>query len=136
MTEMTYREFRLRCPYGIWRCADGREVLFNRQYWPILERRPGEPVKPPNSKEWIRWIEQDYFFEDATSPWHPRRYKVAAATLAGCNRVLAEWGYPALPKPAPTKAFGLDLTGQPRVNPYTEAPTRAQAFRIVPRAPR
>jgi hypothetical protein len=110
-----------------------------RQYWPILERRPGESVKPADPKEWIRWTEQDYYFEDASSPWLPRRRKVAADSLARCNRVLAEWGYPPLPKPAPTKVFALDLTGQPRANPYADAPTndsRIQAFRIFPRAPR
>jgi hypothetical protein len=134
MTEMTYREFRLRCPYGIWRCADRREVLFNRQYWPILERRPDEPVKPANPNEWVHWVAQDWFFEDANSPWHPRRYKVAADSLARCNCVLAEWGYPPLPKPAPTKVFRLDLTDQPRVNPYADAPAAPdRAFRIFPR---
>jgi hypothetical protein len=54
MIEMDYREFRLRCPYGIWRCADGREVLFNRQYWPILQRYPGGKPKPADPNEWIR----------------------------------------------------------------------------------
>jgi len=42
---MDYMEFRLRVPYGRWVCADGREVIFNREYWPILQRYPGEPVK-------------------------------------------------------------------------------------------
>jgi len=27
--------------YGLWRCADGREVLFDREYDPIMARRPG-----------------------------------------------------------------------------------------------
>jgi hypothetical protein len=120
MTEMSYREFRLRCPYGKWTCADGREVLFNRQYWPILERRPGEKAKPANPSEWVRWTSQDYFFDDANSPWDRRRWKVAADTLARCNRVLAEWGFPPLPKPTPQKVF-TDLRDVPRVNPYAEA---------------
>ena len=119
MTEMSYREFRLRCPYGIWTCVDGREVLFNHQYWPILERRPGEPAKPADPNEWIRGIrERDYFFDDVNPPWDRRRRKVAADTLARCNRVLAEWGYPALPKPTPLKAISGDLRGEPRVNPW------------------
>jgi hypothetical protein len=117
MTAMSYREFRLRCPYGKWTCADGREVLFNRQYWPILERRPGEKPKPANPSERIPWKQQDYFFDDGNSPWLRRRRKVAADTLARCNRVLAEWGFPALPKPSPPKAFS-DLRDEPRVNPY------------------
>ena len=29
-------------PYGKWTCADGREVLFDRNYTPMNERRPDE----------------------------------------------------------------------------------------------
>jgi hypothetical protein len=119
MTVMNYREFRLRCPYGKWTCADGREVLFNRQYWPILERHPGEKAKPANPNEWVDWKEQDHFFDEGNSPWQRYRRKAAADTLARCNRVLAEWGFPALPKPSPPKGGGLP--DQPRVNPYAEA---------------
>jgi RecA-family ATPase len=43
---MTFGEWRDRCPYGKWTCADGREVLFNRSYWPILERRPAQQGLP------------------------------------------------------------------------------------------
>jgi hypothetical protein len=89
MITMSYTEFRLRCPYGKWTCADGREVLFNRQYWPILERRPGETAKTANPTEWIHWKEQDYFFDDGNSPWQRHQRKAAADTLARCNRVLA-----------------------------------------------
>jgi hypothetical protein len=134
---MTYREFRLRCPYGKWKCADGREVIFNRDYWPILERRPGEKAKPANPNEWIRGIrERDYFFDDANPPWDRRRRKAAADTLARCNRVLIAWGFPPLPKPTPPKAFG-NLRDEPRVNPYGRAwsgsDSRPQAFRISQR---
>ena len=121
MTVMSYREFRLRCPYGKWTCADGREVIFNREYWPILERRPGENAKPANPNEWIPWKEQDYFFDDVNSPWQRLRRKAAADTLARCNRVLTEWGFPALPKPSLRKALGDSLTDRPRVNPYAQA---------------
>jgi hypothetical protein len=120
-TTMSYTEFRLRCPYGKWTCADGREVLFNRQYWPILERRPGEKATPANPNERIPWKEQDYFFDDGNSPWQRRNRSVAAHTLTRCNQVLAEWGYPALPKPSPPKASNGSLTGQPRINPYADA---------------
>ena len=115
---MNYWEFRLRCPYGQWTCADGREVIFNREYWPILERRPGEKAEPANPSEWIYGIrERDYFFDDANPPWDRRRRRVAADSLARCNRVLTEWGFPPLSKPTPAKAFS-NLRGEPRVNPY------------------
>jgi hypothetical protein len=134
---MTYREFRLRCPYGVWTCADGREVIFNRDYWPILERRPGENAKPANPNEWIGGIrERDYFFDDGNCPWDRRQRRAAADTLARCNRVLAAWGFPTLPKPTPPKAFG-NLRDEPRVNPYAEAwsasDSRHHAFSIAQR---
>jgi hypothetical protein len=115
---MSYREFRLRCPYGLWTCGDGREVIFNREYWPILERRSGEKAKPADSKEWI-WgiVAREYFFDDANPPWDRCRRRAATDTLARCNRVLAAWGFPALPKPTLPKAF-CDLRDEPRVNPY------------------
>jgi hypothetical protein len=32
---------RIKTPWGMWRCSDGLEVLFNLQRWPILQRYPG-----------------------------------------------------------------------------------------------
>lgn len=108
---MEYMEFRLRCPYGKWTCGDGREVIFNREYWPILERRPGEKAKPANPNEWVSWLTQEHYFEDATCPWG--RYG-SKDTLARCNQVLEEWGFPALPKPS----RGSLMKHAHRINPY------------------
>ena len=44
--------------YGRWRCRDGREVLFNRGYRPLWERRPGQPVAIANPKEWVDLVER------------------------------------------------------------------------------
>jgi hypothetical protein len=122
---MEYIEFRLRVPYGKWTCADGREVIFNREYWPILECRPGEKVKPANPNEWIHWVTQDWFFEDINAPWYRRRPKTAARTLERINQLLAEWGYPPLPKPARPKPYSGNLKENDRlpdrpdrINPY------------------
>jgi hypothetical protein len=49
-------------PYGMWTCADGREVLFNRGYRPIWERRPGKAAQKANPGEWVDWIKQEWFF--------------------------------------------------------------------------
>jgi hypothetical protein len=87
-----------------------------------------EKAKPADPNEWVNWKEQDYFFDDGNSPWQRRRRKVAADTLARCNRVLAEWGFPALPKPSPP--FGGDLTHQPRVNPYAEPSPVSDTLRL------
>src|SRR4051812_34435506 len=32
-------------PFGKWTCADGREVLYNRDYVALWQRRPGEPAE-------------------------------------------------------------------------------------------
>ncbi len=47
----TFKVWKAMVPYGRWTCADGRQVLFNHQYWPILERRLGEPVTAANPND-------------------------------------------------------------------------------------
>jgi hypothetical protein len=34
---------RKQLPYGCWRCSDGREILFAREYTAICQRSPGQP---------------------------------------------------------------------------------------------
>lgn len=53
-------------PYGVWTCADGREVLFNRFYEPIWQRLPGEDPKPADPHERVKWVKQDYFYDDGS----------------------------------------------------------------------
>lgn len=48
-------------PYGQWTCADGRVVLFNRNYSPIWERLPDGTVRRANPHEWIKWTRQSWF---------------------------------------------------------------------------
>jgi len=49
-------------PYGMYVCADGREVLFNRLYEPILQRRPGEGVSEIDRKEYVDSIRQGWLY--------------------------------------------------------------------------
>jgi hypothetical protein len=49
-------------PYGMYVCADGREVLFNRLYEPILQRRPGEGVSEIDRKEYVESIRQGWLY--------------------------------------------------------------------------
>jgi RecA-family ATPase len=79
---MTFNEWQRRCPYGKWTCEDGREVIFNRDYWPILERRPGEQAKLANPNEWVSHVGQEFF--------EPTEV----------NAILVDWGFSPLP-PAP-----------------------------------
>lgn len=65
-------------PYGKWTCADGREVLFNRFYEPIFDRKPGMPVIQANPAEWIGYRKMEHFYQDAT----PEREKVRKAEAA------------------------------------------------------
>lgn len=51
-------------PYGKWTCVDGREVLFNRCYEPIWQRKPGGDPAPADPTEWIHWQRQEWFYRD------------------------------------------------------------------------
>lgn len=70
-------------PYGIWTCADGREVLFNRHYEPIYEKLPNGKVQAAHRYEWVPFIKQDWFYTDATT--------IPASIRKGLS-VLAGWG--------------------------------------------
>lgn len=50
-------------PYGLWTCDNGREVLFNRHYEPIWQRKDG--VVTPGSSEWIPFVGSLYFYDDS-----------------------------------------------------------------------
>jgi hypothetical protein len=50
-------------PYGVWRCADGREVLFNRDYQPFLQRLAG--VVSDAQLERVSFVDQRWFYRDS-----------------------------------------------------------------------
>jgi hypothetical protein len=79
-------------PYGIWTCADGRQILFNRDYVPILQRYPGQPCEPANPDEWVEFVEQRWFYKDGT----PRELIKILVDI-----VLADWGLAPMPPPQP-----------------------------------
>jgi hypothetical protein len=85
------RAWMLLLPYGKWTCITGREVLFNRSYWPIWERAgPDAPVSPACPGKWVEGIvKSEHYYDDYTSP---RRN---AETRRLCRRVLKQWGVPA-----------------------------------------
>jgi hypothetical protein len=100
----------MHLPYGLWTCEDGREVLFNRFYEPLWERRPGEPAKagdphenvPP--RQMVHPGKLEWIYDDQAMA---RRKK---PTLKRCVEVLEAWGVltPDLKgTPGPSRAAGL-----------------------------
>jgi hypothetical protein len=79
------KEFVLwQLPYGCYHCANGRQVLFDRDYAPLCERAPGVPPRMADPGEWITGIvRQEWFYGDATP--RSKRRGIAEAKLV-------EWG--------------------------------------------
>jgi hypothetical protein len=73
---------RRRLPYGVWRCPDGREVLFDRDYHAICERRPGQSVSLALTDR-VCCATQSWLYNDGTPP--PEKVRRSEAKLA-------EWG--------------------------------------------
>jgi hypothetical protein len=53
-------------PYGKWTCADGREVLFNRDYQAIWQRYPGRQACEADPFEWVEWLSAENYFDDGS----------------------------------------------------------------------
>src|SRR5580765_4964173 len=71
-------------PYGIWTTEDGRQILFNRFYEPIWERRDGQAPTPADPTEWIKGpATQHWFYGDEHGDPAKRRRALAA---------LKDWG--------------------------------------------
>lgn len=110
VTAKTLEEWKRLCPYGVWTCHGGRQVMFNRMYWPILERRhKGALAVPAQSGEWVKYKTAEHFFDDYSAPWrrhaNGRRTVGAFNGLWRVNEALREWGMPTLadPPPAPKR---------------------------------
>lgn len=59
---------RRTLPYGIWYCANGREVVFNREYQPIAQRVDGV-VSYTDRNEFVQDIERSVMlYDDAHTP--------------------------------------------------------------------
>lgn len=75
---------RLSIPYGMYKCNNGREVLFNREYQPIWTRNKekGEIAEQADPKEWIKFKEQLWFYNDFATPIGNKKVNQA------CRRIL------------------------------------------------
>lgn len=92
---------RRELPYGIWTCRDGREVLFNRKYQPLLTRAQCDaPAFDADPREWVEDIcEQSWFYSDRNPPYFNK------ATKARCEAILREWRA-SVPRRADEIVFG------------------------------
>jgi len=81
---------RLRLVYGAWTEPDGAKVLFSRDYAPMWRLRGGHPPQMTSPFEWIRHQREEWFWEDATSPWRDQR------RIAEEEARLASYGVPGL----------------------------------------
>jgi hypothetical protein len=107
-----YDLWRAMRPYGFWVCDDGREVLFNRHYTPILQRYRGQPCWPADPNEWVKFEKQFWLYNDGTPP---------ELVKARMNWLLAVWGMPPMPpQPSRCTSSGLSSIEQRKLpNPYT-----------------
>jgi hypothetical protein len=82
----SFQPMRIVLPYGKWTCADGTEVLFNRDYRPIWKKQPDGTVKAADPNEWIIFAKQDYLFGDHNTPHEDRN------SYQRCINQLRDWG--------------------------------------------
>lgn len=83
-----FKPMRLHLPYGKWKCADGREVLFNRDYCPIWERSPDGVVTPIEPDVYVDHEDSEFYFNDGTAPYYDNN----SATVKECLSILNDWG--------------------------------------------
>jgi hypothetical protein len=94
-----FERWRFWVPYGQWTCADGRLVLFNRNYTPIYERRPDALGRVADHSEWVEWLRQEFFFNDGNSPvswWYVPAWEWQPV-VRHINKLLVDWALPTLP---------------------------------------
>jgi len=84
---------RRMLPYGSWRCADGREVLFNREYQPIAQRI-NDVVSYADRDEWVENIKScTMYYDDGCNPAdylvkHLGYYRLSASESKECRAAL------------------------------------------------
>jgi hypothetical protein len=77
---------RMTLPYGKWVCADGREVLFNRDFQPIWERLAGGISRTAARDSRCESLKETRLFGDHNPPWQNSR------TFRRCLEALRAFG--------------------------------------------
>ena len=79
-------------PYGVWTTADGCKVLFDREYRPMLQLRPGGTVEPADPREWVPWVKQDHYYVDVCRDETAARRRAREKARAElCAAILEAW---------------------------------------------
>lgn len=83
---------RRSLPYGKWTCKDGREVIFNREYQPILQTKDGV-ASHADRGEWVRNIvKTEMYYDDSCSPMDllsERKTNMTSYERKRCRKSLA-----------------------------------------------
>lgn len=82
----TIQPMRLFLPYGKYICADGSEVLYNRDYTPMWAKFKDGRVVALEPDTWVTHTDQVAFYTPESPPWEDKK------TAAKCLEILAEWG--------------------------------------------
>jgi hypothetical protein len=83
---------RIKTPWGMWRCSDGLEVLFNLQRWPILQRYPGGQTTGCDPNKTIEFECEAFFFTGLLdAPWSTD----GLAARERITKLLEDWDVPA-----------------------------------------
>ncbi|MCR8556976.1 DUF5623 domain-containing protein [Mucilaginibacter sp. BJC16-A38] len=83
-----FKPMRLCLPYGKWTCANGREVLFNRDYCPIWQRSPDGTVTAIQPDVYVRYETTEHYYNDRSAPYYIHN----EATFETCTGILKDWG--------------------------------------------
>ena len=82
----SWKPMRLFLPYGKWKCSDGTEVLFNRNYKPMWARNKNREMVDIQPNAWVNYENQSWYFGDHNAPWDNRD------SFNKCVSELQKWG--------------------------------------------
>jgi hypothetical protein len=109
-----FMPMRLYLPYGRWYCANGCEVLHNRNYKPIWVRQPDGKVETIEPDVAVMHVKEEWFFSDLDMG------PVISGKLKRCTELLKEWGVEAR-RPAIMESFAEVIrTGNPSLLKETD----------------
>ncbi len=86
-------------PYGLWRCHDGREIVFNRLYQPLIVKTPTGEFQPADRGDLVRYVAQFWFYDDGHVEREKRERATSMLRRAGWSGFENALARAALPRP-------------------------------------